>query len=130
MSPARKWFNWFAALFLIAVLWSLTLPTLKSDFGRVVTDEESARHDVRRIWRALKKYHWEIGETLPEDQPAIIRVLSGSNPKQTVFIHPRIVDEQGRALDPWGSPYRIDLSDPASPKVWSPGKNKKDEPED
>ena len=51
---------------------------------------------------------------------------------QTLIQHDYIrdVDMQKLATDPWGSPYRIDVSDPERPKVWSPGKNRKDEPSD
>jgi hypothetical protein len=54
--------------------------------------------------------------------------LAGSNPSKTVYLP--ISDKQyqaGKFVDPWGTPYRIDTSNPDFPWMYSFGKNKIDE---
>jgi hypothetical protein len=92
-----------------------------------------ARNTVGEIHNALTFYFKDFGTVPVGDDRTIFRALHGENPQSFVFLKRKSKkdeDADGRLLDPWGSPYRIDLSDPANPKVWSPGKNKKDEPDD
>jgi hypothetical protein len=53
----------------------------------------------------------------------------GANPRKIVFIEVREtrINTQGEFVDPWGTPYRIDVSKPDAPRVWSCGPNRKDE---
>lgn len=91
-----------------------------------------ARNDIANLITAIKAYRIEYG-TLPlGDEIAIISILQGKNARAIVFFYAPVkqFDPQGRFLDPWKSPYRMDLSDLANPKIWSPGPNKKDEPDD
>ena len=37
------------------------------------------------------------------------------------------MNAKGELTDPWGTPYRFDLSDPKSPRVWSCARNRKDD---
>ena len=79
---------------------------------------------------ALRNYRDEYGELPAGAGLDIIKALRGNNPRRIVFIdfRDKQFDAAGRLLDPWGSPYRIDVSDPDHPRVYSPGKNKRAEP--
>ena len=90
-----------------------------------------ASKDVSLLIEAIKAYHTECGTTPTGDSISILSSLRGNNPQKAVFLAPEHrFDAQGNFLDPWKSPYRIDVSDPKNPKVWSPGKNKIDEHDD
>lgn len=58
-----------------------------------------------------------------------IPALLGENPRKIVFFAgpEKNFTPHGEYLDPWGTPYRFDLSDPKAPRVWSCGPNRKDE---
>ncbi|MEA3186423.1 MAG: Type secretion system protein [Chthoniobacter sp.] len=105
----------------------ITLPKIKDG-----ADKGKARREVKLIYAAMEAYENQYHALPTGDTAAIIAKLSGTNARELKFLKPlpRSQDSQGHLLDPWGSPYRIDVSDPANPKVWSPGKNKKDEPDD
>ena len=91
-----------------------------------------AKNDVQNLCLAMRAYFTEYGALPSGDSVAIIRTLQGSNPKKIPFIElpENQFDAQGEFLDHWKTPYRIDISDPANPKAWSAGPNKKDEPGD
>ena len=60
-----------------------------------------------------------------------MNTLRGANPRKIVFFDgkptAKFNSPQGAFLDPWGTPYRIDLSNPEEPRVWSCGPNRRDE---
>jgi hypothetical protein len=87
---------------------------------------QRARKDTSSLAIALRQYFAEYGIAPVGDHAAIIRTLTGENPNRIVFLELRAkdLDESGRFMDPWGSAYRIDNSDPAHPRVLSPGRNK------
>ena len=91
-----------------------------------------ARSDVLRLRLALDVYRSEQGNFSAIDHLSIIRSLTGDNPGKTIYLGftSKQRSPQGHFLDPWGNAYRIDLSRPGGLRVFSPGKNKKDEPDD
>ena len=58
----------------------------------------------------------------------VMNALYGMNLREIVFIDSSYrVNARGEFLDPWGHPYRIDVSNPQSPNVYSFGENGIDE---
>jgi hypothetical protein len=73
-----------------------------------------AKNDVTQIVASLKAYRTQYG-TLPEGGNAsIMKTLLGDNPGKVMFIDvpPKSLDAAGEFTDPWGTPYRIDTSNP------------------
>lgn len=99
---------------------------------RGTAEKTKARNGVVILTGAIKSYYAEWGTMPSGDSAAILASLRGSNPRHIEFIYvsEKQRDIQGHFLDPWESPYRIDVSDPKNPKVWSLGKNKIDEHDD
>jgi hypothetical protein len=124
------WLKWVYLAMAVLVLFPLLLPVMHFDRNRML--EAITKNDVREIDLDLKTYQQEFGKFPTGNDAKITQVLTSTLLREKPLLdlprHKR--DPQGRFLDPWGSAYRIDLSDPANPKVWSPGKNKKDEPDD
>jgi Type II secretion system (T2SS), protein G len=76
----------------------------------------------------VKEYRQEYGFYPAGNNAEIIRALCGDNPRKVVFFEPHgDLSAAGELLDPWGTPYRFDLSDPKNPKIYSFGKNKRDD---
>jgi hypothetical protein len=94
--------------------------------------EALAEVEVMWLIEGIKAYRDEYGAMPSGDNIAILASLRGNNLRKINFINlpEQMLDAQGHYLDPWGSPYRIDVSDPKNPKVWSLGKNKIDEHDD
>ena len=88
-----------------------------------------AAGQAQTIIPALRAYVAEFGGPPTGDHAAMMRALRGGNPKQLVLfaVDARELNAQGEFPDPWGRPYRIDVSDPKLPKVYSLGKNGVDE---
>jgi len=117
---------WVTVAAIVVVLFYMLFP----EFGtRINTRAASARVGAYGLATALDFYYKEYGGPPVGDQAAMIRILHGDNPKRIVFFEfaTRNKSPSGEFLDPWGSPYKIDLSDPAHPRVYSFGKNKQDE---
>jgi len=93
-----------------------------------------AKDEVTALVTAIKACQTEYGAMPSGDSVAILKTLQGDNPRKIQFFAasqgPKYFDAAGHFLDPWKTPFRIDISDPANPKVWSAGKNKKDAPDD
>ena len=77
----------------------------------------------------MKSYFTEYNEALTGNNAQVMTVLRGENARKIVFFdaHPQDYNSQGELIDPWGTPYRFDLSKPDAPRVWSCGPNRKDE---
>ncbi len=80
---------------------------------------------------ALKAYQSEYGSYPIGDYRQICRALCGNNPKNIEFFErdPKHRNALGEIIDPWGTPFRIDLSPhPVEPRIQSAGKNRAFEP--
>ena len=57
-----------------------------------------------------------------------MNVFRGGNPRKIVFFEarPTSCNAQGAFIDPWGTPYVLDLSKPEALRVWSCGPNRRD----
>ena len=91
--------------------------------------EAVARAQSAQLIAALQRYAREYGAPPTGQAPQALRKLRGENPRRIAFFKAtaRAYDSQGELLDPWGTPYRFDLSDPQNPRVWSCGKNRRDD---
>ena len=103
-------------------------------FLRVGTPKEhprraEARSFVDGLLTATNAYATEYGSPLSGTPAQILATLRGDNPRKIIFFDtlPRQINAQGELIDPWGTPYRFDLSDPQKPRIWSCGRNRKDE---
>jgi hypothetical protein len=88
-----------------------------------------AHTDTVNIAAAIHAYSNEYGSLPPGNDVELIRALLGDNPRKIVFYATRAsgLSAAGDLLDPWGTPYHLDLSDPKNPKVYSFGKTKRAE---
>jgi hypothetical protein len=78
---------------------------------------------------AIKAYYAEYASGLTGNDAQTMTALCGGNPRKIVFFEAlnKYFGVSGDLIDPWGTPYRFDLSDPMNPRVWSCGKNRRDE---
>jgi hypothetical protein len=130
--PIRRWMTrlawikklaWVLGVILIV---GLLFPTVGLPHG---SKRAAARTDLAGLLATLKQYQVEYA-TLPIGNAAeIMNALRGENSRKIIFFDgkPTAFNAQGAFLDPWGTPYRIDLSKPEAPRVWSCGPNRRDE---
>jgi len=104
---------------IIAILAGLAFPAVQGAMGSAKKSE--ARNDVNQLAAAVKAFQLEYGRLPATDNNAasVVKTLIGSNttlnPRNIVFFEPRTA-KGGRKgwdgqnyLDPWGTPYKIDL---------------------
>lgn len=110
----------------IFVVFALLFPSVSDGPDR----RSATKNDVTQIAVALQQFKSEYGNYPTGSENQLIAILQGNNPKKIVFIElpKKQFDKSGNFIDQWGTPYRIDTSDlDSKPKVWSFGKNKKDD---
>jgi hypothetical protein len=88
-----------------------------------------ARNDTQQLVAALKAYQTEYGVMPSGNHAQIISALRHDNPKKIVFFEApeSRFSASGEFLDPWKSPYRIDVLSSSFPWAYSFGKNRIDE---
>ncbi len=104
----------------------------KLDFGplvRVKATQSVAHASTKMLAEAVKSHRREYGSYPAGDNAQIIATLRGENPGKVVFFETPStwINPKGELIDPWGTPYRFDLSDPTKPRFWSCGKNRRDD---
>lgn len=97
--------------------------------GRIDWRQVMAKNDETEIINALKAYRTEYGKNPDGDAAEIVKALRGKNPRHTVFMEvpPERISPGSGYLDPWDSAYKIDISNPDKPRVYSFGKDKHDD---
>jgi len=122
--------RWLTILGIVAILLVL-IATGVERRGRVLRNAltANARRASRDLVAAMKQYRSEYGFMVEGEPAQIFKTLRGENPRKIVFIDviSSSVNAQGEFIDPWGTPYRFDISKPDAPRVWSCGPNRKDE---
>jgi type II secretory pathway pseudopilin PulG len=115
-------------LLFLGVTAGLLFPSISLDTNRHRPYAE-ARSFVIALHNATKTYATEYGSPVSGSPVQILATLRGNNPRSIVFFDtaPSRFNAQGELIDPWGTPYRFDLSNPKQPRVWSCGPNRKDE---
>jgi hypothetical protein len=78
---------------------------------------------------ALKAYVAEYGTPPSGSAAEIMSALGGANERKIIFFDApaKRYAASGELLDPWGSPFHIDASNPAFPWAYSFGKDRKDD---
>jgi hypothetical protein len=112
----------------VAVLLGLLFPATSSpEAGQ--SPKAGAKTQVMGATAALKAYFTEYNEPLTGSNAQVMTVLRGQNARKIIFFdtRPQGYNSQGELIDPWGTPYRFDLSKSEAPRVWSCGPNRKDE---
>ena len=115
----------------IAVLVVLSFVILDYTGREPPLRRSAVQHTGNELRLALKAYESEYGSYPQGSYPQICRTLLGDNPKKIHFFErdPKRVNAQSEIIDPWGTPYRIDLSPhPTAPRIQSAGKNRTFEP--
>jgi len=115
-----------AGFFATAGFFSLAL---LSPSAPIETRQNEAREDVTDLTAALRAYFIEYQAFPTGDAAAIVASLRGENPRKITFLetNPNRINATGEFFDPWGTPYRIDLTNPRGMRVWSCGRNCRDE---
>jgi hypothetical protein len=122
----RDILDWVFLGVILLLLCGIFSEILTSDSGH--SPRFFAEMDARVLVRGIRAYSSEH-ENLPSgDNATILAILQGPNPRQSTFFRarPGSVNTQGELVDPWGTPYRFDLTDPKNPRVWSCGKDRRD----
>ncbi|HWB60612.1 MAG TPA: hypothetical protein VG733_14050 [Chthoniobacteraceae bacterium] len=87
-----------------------------------------AAEEARRIVAALRAY-CTANHVMPAGNAAqIAAALCGDNKQKQEYLQAKIPkNKAGELVDPWGTPYRIQILNPEIPRAYSCGPNKKDE---
>lgn len=72
---------------------------------------------------AFNQYYAEYGIFPKGTNSAVLKVLLGDNPEKIQFFNadPRRIDSKGELLDPWETPYDIQISDQTNYTIRSAG---------
>jgi hypothetical protein len=129
----RRLIKWILIGFITLVLllafggfvWVLNAPTV----DRTWISRSQATSDVRWFRTAISAYISEYGQTPTGTQQNILKALQGDNPRRIVFMElsPKIKFKDGLFLDPWGTSYKVELSQDGYNWAYSTGENKVDE---
>jgi hypothetical protein len=121
---------WRDCLTIAAILFVLELLLFPSvGHGPGAAKRDQARNDVQQICNALKVHVTEYGSEPPGDHVQVMTALRGANPRYIVFFAAPAnrFNARGEYLDPWGTPFHIDTSNPIYPWAYSFGKDTKDD---
>jgi hypothetical protein len=125
----------------IVVQWSVILGVIAVVFFPLLQQVVYHRSTVQNIRRAqarteaaglvaaMRLYVTEYGSAVSGDSAQMVAMLQGQNQRKIVFFEPRTdrINANGELIDPWGAPYRFDLSRPGEPRIWSCGPDRKDD---
>ncbi|MGB8352431.1 MAG: hypothetical protein WCD79_00935 [Chthoniobacteraceae bacterium] len=116
--------TWFTVWILLMFGEFLLVKTVEGAFREV-----GARNGLTCIITGVKAYNVEYGVMPSGGNARIIKALRGDNPRKLVFfdLPDKDINANGEYTDPWGTPYRIDTSDPKHPWAYSFGPNKRDD---
>jgi hypothetical protein len=113
-----------AVVFIVVVLCALLIP--------VVPRGQDANNticiiDRTRLITATEQYQAKYGSYPSGGRREFIRSPLGDNPDMTVFVefNRRRFSPAGEFLDPWGTPYEIQITPDTNTVVRSAGKNKR-----
>ena len=130
-TATKRRFPWLACLGIAALLFilaGLLFPAVSGP-GPGSGRRSQARNDVSQICAALKHYVIEYGSMPSGSQAQIMNTLRGENRLKIVFFEApsNRFNARGEYLDPWGTPFHIDASNPNFPWAYSFGKDAKDD---
>lgn len=71
--------------------------------------QRRARHDVKELLLGLRAYEMEFGKRPDGSLAQICAALRGQNPAQEAVVESYQINGAGEFVDPWGTPYQIDV---------------------
>jgi hypothetical protein len=112
-----------ATLFVLIVLGLLTPASGPKRAGKIV----QSKLEMSDLNAATAQYHNEYGSYLTGNSANIIQCLLGNNLRKIEFLsfNTNRFDSNGDFLDPWLTPYRIEILAQTNLVVRSAGPNKK-----
>ncbi len=118
--------GWIFLIFAILLVGALLFPTIDE---RKPHELFAARTQINNVVVALRLYRVEYGESLTGENAYLTRTLHGQNLRGIVFLASKkeSINRSGEMIDFWGTPLRFDISDPKNPRVWSCGKDRRDD---
>jgi hypothetical protein len=124
--PTTPWIRWLAIVAILLIACGFLFPIVDRP---PLERRNRTRTDVINLAAAIRQFTTEYGLPPSGSQAEIMNALFGDNARKIMFFetNPKWISPAGEFLDPWGTPYRIDLSDPVKPKVYSCGKDKHDD---
>ena len=130
VTETKRVFPWIQCLcfaVLLVILAELLFP-FTSGRGPDSARRALARSDMGQICIALKHHAAEYGSMPSGNHAQILSALRGANPLNIVFLDvaPKRSNANGEYLDPWGTPFHIDTSNPAFPWAYSFGHDTRD----
>lgn len=127
--PQRSYMG--AWLFIGFVLFTVAVLTpLMTELGRQTAKSAQARQEAAELRAALIRYYRTYGEPPGNSKAKVLfSALAGINPKGIIFFQAPYsrFSAEGELVDPWRTPYQIDLKDPYNPRVYSFGPNLRDD---
>jgi len=121
MRPAVKY---AIALAFIVLLAAVLLPGIHTG-GPVPVAQ--CRTELLNIGSALSAYQNDQGILPSGDTQSILKILAGENPQKKVYLN--FARKPGRGefefIDPWGTPYQIEIGERTNYFIGSAGKNRK-----
>lgn len=125
---ARREIDWIRVTFhsiafciMLGVL--IGFPLLRQQAKRAATKAATAQ-----LVGGMKQFATEFGPLPTGTNAQIIATLRGGNLRKIIFFEckPASVNANGEFIDEWGTPYRIDTTNPAFPWVYSFGQDRQD----
>ena len=74
---------------------------------------------------ALNEFETTYKEIPSGNSAAIFRALYGSNPKSIIFLSRGMTNDDGQMIDPWGTPYQIEILQQTNFTILSAGHDQK-----
>jgi hypothetical protein len=96
---------------------------------RTRTKRVQVKVQAVQLQAAVRAFVTEYGVAPKGDAAAIMAALRGGNERRIVFFEAptQFLNAKGEFLDRWGERFRFDLRDDANPRIWSTGRNRRDE---
>ena len=82
-----------------------------------------ARIEISNLNAAFNQYHAEYGVIPQGTNSAVLKTLLGDNPRKIQFFNanPQRINSMGEFMDPWKTPYEIQISDQTNYTIRSAG---------
>ncbi len=82
-----------------------------------------ARREMSNLVAAFNQYYAAYGAYLQGTNSTVLKILLGDNPRKIQLFNadPRRIDSKGEFLDPWKTPYDIQISDQTNYIIRSAG---------
>ena len=110
---------------MVAVCIASLITLLIANHGRVDSLDGFARQDMWRIAGALEQFETAFRNLPNGEDFAIHRAILGSNDLQLNFLGTGRTNTGGKVIDPWGTPFQIQIVGRGNFVVRSAGRNRR-----